>query len=59
AGRAAVLLEELVDTVTACAVQLDDTGRLTTRHTRRLTALLEELAATHRPAPRPALLLTG
>ncbi|WP_206282987.1 FUSC family protein, partial [Streptomyces chilikensis] len=59
AGRAAVLLEELVDTVTACAVQLDDTGRLTTRHTRRLTALLEELAATHRPAPRPALLRTG
>ncbi|MEU6160464.1 FUSC family protein [Streptomyces sp. NPDC047130] len=56
ADRTAVLLEELVDTVTACAVELDDTGRLTTRHTRRLTRLLEELNARHRPTPRPALL---
>ncbi|MFB7331653.1 FUSC family protein [Streptomyces adustus] len=39
----AALLERLVDTTTACAVHLDDTGRLTPRHTERLTALLEEL----------------
>ncbi|OIJ69133.1 hypothetical protein WN71_004500 [Streptomyces mangrovisoli] len=38
----AALLERLVDTTTACAVQLDDTGRLTPEHTERLTALLAE-----------------
>ncbi|MEU3553021.1 FUSC family protein [Streptomyces fragilis] len=58
AGRTAALLEELVDTVTACAVQLDDTGHLTARHTRRLTQLLEELAAAPRPRPRTAPLRT-
>ncbi|MFI6036903.1 FUSC family protein [Streptomyces sp. NPDC051315] len=41
----ATLLERLVDTTTACAVHLDDTGRLGHRHSRRLTELLEELAA--------------
>jgi uncharacterized membrane protein YccC len=40
----AVTLERLVDTTTACAVQLDDTGRLTPRHTDRITELLGELA---------------
>ncbi|WP_367323942.1 FUSC family protein [Streptomyces sp. HUAS ZL42] len=40
----AALLERLVDTTTACAVHLDDTGRLTARHTERLTELLDELA---------------
>ncbi|MFI6010544.1 FUSC family protein [Streptomyces sp. NPDC051243] len=38
-------LERLVDTTTACAVHLDDTGRLTPHHTRRLAELLDELAA--------------
>lgn len=37
-------LERLVDTTTACAVHLDDSGRLTPWHTARLTELLEELA---------------
>jgi uncharacterized membrane protein YccC len=41
----AALLERLVDTTTACAVHLDDTGRLSRRHSERLTELLEELAA--------------
>ncbi|MFD9278066.1 FUSC family protein [Streptomyces mirabilis] len=40
----AATLERLVDTTTACAVQLDDTGRLTSQHTERITALLDELA---------------
>ncbi|MFE6283929.1 FUSC family protein [Streptomyces sp. NPDC057877] len=42
--RVAVLLERLVDTTTACAVHLDDTGRLTPRHLERLDELLTELA---------------
>ncbi|MEU6377896.1 FUSC family protein [Streptomyces sp. NPDC046909] len=37
-------LERLVDTTTACAVHLDDSGRLAPRHTERLTELLDELA---------------
>jgi uncharacterized membrane protein YccC len=41
----AAVLERLVDTTTACAVHLDDSGRLTTRHRDRLTELLGELAA--------------
>ncbi|MFE2131874.1 FUSC family protein [Streptomyces sp. NPDC059466] len=40
----AATLERLVDTTTACAVQLDDTGRLTSRHTGRVAELLDELA---------------
>lgn len=40
----AAVLERLVDTTTACAVHLDDTGRLSRHHTERLTALLDELA---------------
>ncbi|MFC5661112.1 FUSC family protein, partial [Streptomyces nogalater] len=36
-------LERLVDTTTACAVHLDDTGRLTSRHLRRLREALGEL----------------
>ncbi|MEV6884622.1 FUSC family protein [Streptomyces sp. NPDC051135] len=40
----AAVLERLVDTTTACAVHLDDTGRLTPCHTERLTALRDELA---------------
>lgn len=39
----AALLETLVDTTTACAVHLDDTGRLTPRHTEHLAELLAEL----------------
>ncbi|MET8137389.1 FUSC family protein [Streptomyces sp. NPDC005251] len=40
----AATLARLVDTTTACAVQLDDTGRLTSRHTDRINELLGELA---------------
>ncbi|MER7186561.1 FUSC family protein, partial [Streptomyces hyaluromycini] len=39
----AVVLERLVDTTTACAVHLDETGRLTARHTRQLEDLAAEL----------------
>ncbi|MEU1337289.1 FUSC family protein [Streptomyces sp. NPDC090075] len=39
----AAVLERLVDTTTACAVHLDETGRLTPRHTRQLEALAAEL----------------
>ncbi|MDX3642247.1 FUSC family protein [Streptomyces sp. MB09-02B] len=44
----AALLERLVDTTTACAVHLDDTGRLGRHHTERLAALLDELACHRR-----------
>ncbi|MFE9437638.1 FUSC family protein [Streptomyces sp. NPDC006602] len=44
ADEAADTLEQLVDTTTACAVHLDDTGRLTPEHAERLVALLDELA---------------
>ncbi|MET7390067.1 FUSC family protein [Streptomyces sp. NPDC005529] len=61
----AVTLERLVDTATACAVQLDDAGRLAPHHTERVTQLLGELAE-HRdrvgltPAPvRPTTATTG
>ncbi|MEU2285075.1 FUSC family protein [Streptomyces sp. NPDC013178] len=37
-------LERLVDTTTACAVHLDDTGRLTPEHAAHLAELLDELA---------------
>ncbi|MEV6001284.1 FUSC family protein [Streptomyces griseomycini] len=40
----AALLEQFVDTVTACAVHLDDTGRIDPRHTERLAGLRDELA---------------
>ncbi|CQR64613.1 FUSC family protein [Streptomyces leeuwenhoekii] len=43
ADELAATLERLVDTTTACAVHLDDTGRLTPRHTRRLADLREEV----------------
>ncbi|MEV7393614.1 FUSC family protein [Streptomyces sp. NPDC091215] len=39
----AAVLERLVDTTTACAVHLDETGRLTTQHTRQLGELAAEL----------------
>ncbi|MFJ8597735.1 FUSC family protein [Streptomyces shenzhenensis] len=39
----AAVLERLVDTTTACAVHLDDTGRLSPRHIERLEELLAEL----------------
>ncbi|MFJ9632873.1 FUSC family protein [Streptomyces sp. NPDC101175] len=38
----AAVLERLVDATTACAVHLDDTGRLTPRHIQQLTELLAE-----------------
>ena len=37
------MLERLVDTTTACAVHLDDSGRLTAGDLDRLTELLDEL----------------
>ncbi len=46
----AAVLERLVDTTTACAVDLDDAGRLTPRHTEQLTTLLDELARHQRQA---------
>ncbi|MER8221739.1 FUSC family protein [Streptomyces sp. NPDC094143] len=52
ADEVAGLLEQLVDTTTACAVHLDDTGRIGPRHRERLAAVLTELAA---PAQRLGL----
>ncbi|WP_077798720.1 FUSC family protein [Streptomyces sp. JHA26] len=43
ADEVAAVLERLVDTTTACAVHLDDSGRLAPRHTERLTELRDEL----------------
>ncbi|MCH0555856.1 MULTISPECIES: FUSC family protein [unclassified Streptomyces] len=42
-GAVADILERLVDTTTACAVHLDDTGRLTPDHVKQLHEALEEL----------------
>lgn len=50
----AALLERLVDTTTAAAVHLDDTGRLDRSHSDRLTELLEELAAHRERVELPA-----
>ncbi|WP_216591250.1 FUSC family protein [Streptomyces brasiliscabiei] len=50
----AAILERLVDTTTACAVHLDDTGRLGRHHTERITALLDDLAR-HRGHARISL----
>ncbi|MEU9583182.1 FUSC family protein [Streptomyces werraensis] len=44
ADEIATTLERLVDTTTACAVHLDDTGTLDPHHVRRLTALRDKLA---------------
>ncbi|MFI1720205.1 FUSC family protein [Streptomyces sp. NPDC020489] len=43
-GDIVVTLERLVDTTTACAVHLDDSGRVDPEHTRRLAELADELA---------------
>jgi hypothetical protein len=43
ADAVADVLERLVDTTTACAVHLDDTGRLTSRHVEQLREALAEL----------------
>ncbi|MBG0856156.1 FUSC family protein [Streptomyces spinoverrucosus] len=48
ADEVAGTLERLVDTTTACAVHLDDAGRLTPRHTERLAELLDELESGRR-----------
>ncbi|MEU8649198.1 FUSC family protein [Streptomyces sp. NPDC048737] len=50
----AALLERLVDTTTAAAVHLDDTGRLDRSHSDRLTELLGELAAHREQVGLPA-----
>ncbi|MGC5035720.1 FUSC family protein [Streptomyces sp. DT190] len=52
ADEVAGLLERLVDTTTACAVHLDDTGRIGSRHRERLSAVLTELSG---PAQRLGL----
>ncbi|MCZ9345665.1 FUSC family protein, partial [Streptomyces sp. TRM76130] len=44
ADEIAATLERLADTTTACAVHLDDMGRLTPRHLQRLAELRDELA---------------
>ncbi|MFJ6684826.1 FUSC family protein [Streptomyces werraensis] len=55
ADEIATTLERLVDTTTACAVHLDDTGTLDPHHVRRLTALRDKLshqgAHVHLPVP--------
>ncbi|MFC8429808.1 FUSC family protein [Streptomyces sp. NPDC057253] len=43
ADEIVVVLERIVDTTTACAVHLDDSGRLAPEQVRRLTELLDEL----------------
>ncbi|WP_431040123.1 FUSC family protein [Streptomyces sp. P9-1] len=48
ADEIATTLERLVDTTTACAVHLDDTGSLDPTHLRRLTHLATDL---HLPVP--------
>ncbi|MFD8520624.1 FUSC family protein [Streptomyces capillispiralis] len=54
ADELAATLERLVDTSTACAVHLDDTGGLDPRHTARLAELRDELARRRdRVGPRP------
>ncbi|MFF2203042.1 FUSC family protein [Streptomyces sp. NPDC058145] len=50
----AVVLERLVDTTTACAVHLDETGGLTPRHTGLLRDLLDELERREAWAAPPA-----
>ncbi|MER7484594.1 FUSC family protein [Streptomyces sp. NPDC126497] len=45
ADETAATLELLVDTVTACAVHLDDTGRTDPRHVRRLADLADRARA--------------
>jgi hypothetical protein len=59
----AAVLERLVDATTACAVHLDDTGRLAPGHRERLAELLGELAVRRDRAglsvPVPALPLAG
>ncbi|MFD7709431.1 FUSC family protein [Streptomyces sp. NPDC059786] len=57
--EAALTLERLLDTTTACAVHLDDTGRLTARHTQRIADLLEELARHRDRAGLPAIELAA
>ncbi|MEU0006205.1 FUSC family protein [Streptomyces sp. NPDC006314] len=53
-GAVADALERLVDTTTACAVHLDDTGRLTPRHLRQLRQALGELQLPGVRVPSPA-----
>jgi hypothetical protein len=43
ADEIVAVLERIVDTTTACAVHLDDSGRLTPDQVQRLTELLDEL----------------
>ncbi|MFF0016684.1 FUSC family protein [Streptomyces sp. NPDC005374] len=43
ADEIVAVLERIVDTTTACAVHLDDSGRLAPEQVRRLTELLDEL----------------
>ncbi|MFF8730710.1 FUSC family protein [Streptomyces sp. NPDC015171] len=50
----AEVLERLVDTTTACAVHLDDTGRLTPRHVRQLRDAVRELERRGVRVPLPA-----
>ncbi|MGW3204981.1 FUSC family protein [Streptomyces sp. NPDC001135] len=57
ADEVVATLERLVDTTTACAVHLDDSGRLADPHREQLTALLAEFEKGRRE--RTALRLPG
>ncbi|MEU5094201.1 FUSC family protein [Streptomyces sp. NPDC020996] len=50
ADQVVATLERLVDTTTACAVHLDDSGRLSPRHARQLAELVEEFGQGRGPA---------
>ncbi|MEV8592026.1 FUSC family protein [Streptomyces sp. NPDC052012] len=45
ADEIVAVLERLTDTITACAVHLDDMGRLTRQHTGQLSRLAQELSS--------------
>ena len=52
-------LERLVDATTACAVHLDDSGRLSPRDIEQLAGLLDELGRERSFVPLPGLPLAG
>ncbi|MET7691439.1 FUSC family protein [Streptomyces sp. NPDC005483] len=59
ADEIVAVLERIVDTTTACAVHLDDSGRLTPEQADRLTELLDELGRLDEGRGRVELRLPG